>query len=90
MIDIENVRKIEVPKGHHLMVVMTAKDGDKKEIWNPQNPDEVASAKATFDALRKKGYAAYKVNEKGEQGELIHEFDPNSGKLIMAPAMRGG
>lgn len=85
----DKVRSIEVPQGHHLMIIMSH-HGDKKEIWNPNNTDEVASAKAAFDALTKKGYAAFKVDDKGEKGEQIHAFDPNAGKMILAPAMKGG
>lgn len=75
------------------MGVMSIMDstGDKKELWNPENQDEVASARATFNKLRGKGYLAYKVRGKdGDKGEQITEFDPDAGALIMAPPMAGG
>lgn len=64
--------------------------GDTKRIWDPNNPDEVEDARASFDRLKKKGYVAYKVNEAGDKGEVIREFDASAGKIIMAPPMKGG
>jgi ssDNA-binding replication factor A large subunit len=65
--------------------------GDTKIIWDPNNADEVAAAKASFDSLKAKGFAAHKVEgPKGEQGELIREFDPKAGRIIMVPQFQGG
>lgn len=65
--------------------------GDTKVIWDRNNPDEVAAARATFDALAKtKRYLAYKVKEGGDQGEQIRAFDPNAERIILVPPMVGG
>lgn len=64
--------------------------GDTKIIWDPDKPEEVENARETFNRLRKKGYAAYSVNRKGDKGEVIREFDPEAEKLILAPATVGG
>ena len=64
--------------------------GDTKMVWDPGNPDEVENARRTFNDLRSKGYQAYTVKKRGGQGEIIGEFDPEAGRVIMAPAMRGG
>jgi hypothetical protein len=65
--------------------------GDMKVIWSSDNEDEVTQARKTFDDMRAKGYAAYRVEgKKGEKGEVIREFDPAAEKIIMAPAMVGG
>jgi hypothetical protein len=66
------------------------KEGDAKVIWNPENDDEVAAARRTFDDLRAKGHLAYSVREEGRKGEMIRAFDPNAGKIILAPPMAGG
>jgi hypothetical protein len=74
----------------HVMSVIGI-NGDSKFMWDPENETEVAAARAQFDALKKKGYLAYKVEgEKGKKGELLREFDPTSGRIIMAPAVAGG
>lgn len=73
----------------HELCVMD-RTGDTKTIWDPAKPDEVEAARAQFDALKKKGYIAYAVDEKGEKGRVISKFDPEAGKVIMSPAMAGG
>lgn len=65
-------------------------DGDVKKMWDRRLPDEVADAKASFDRLRKKGYLAYTVDDSGNKGKLISEFDPDAEKIILSPPMYGG
>jgi hypothetical protein len=64
--------------------------GDTRVMWDPNNGDEVTSARNQFNELRGKGYLAYKVTETAGKGDLIREFDPDAGKIILAPPMRGG
>lgn len=64
--------------------------GDYKVIWNQNEPETVEAARSSFDVLRSKGYIAYSVDEKGDQGEVLREFDPTKEKMILAPAMQGG
>ena len=65
--------------------------GDKREMWDPNNPEQVESARQTFEFLvKEKKYKAYAAKADGEKGELITKFDPSAGKIIMAPAMVGG
>ena len=45
----------DVPEGHGVMAILD-KSGDTRVIWDPDVPEEVASARRTFDELRKKGY----------------------------------
>lgn len=64
--------------------------GDTKVEWNKDNVEEVAAARATFDALRKKDYLAYTMAAGGQKGEVIREFDPSAQKIILAKRMVGG
>lgn len=73
----------------HVLRVIDA-SGDSKTIWDPENEAEVAAAKATFEALKKKKYLAYEVKKGGEPGKLLDEFDPKLGKIIMRPPIMGG
>lgn len=77
-----------VAEGRELVIL--DQTGDTKIIWDPEKTEEVAHARETFDKLRKKGYAAYSVNKKGDKGEVIREFDPDAEKMILAPQMVGG
>ena len=79
-----------VPEGKHVLAIMDP-TGDTKVMWDPNNEDETGAAKAQFDTLKGKGYAAFRVEgPKGEKGEMIREFDPNAGKMILIPALAGG
>lgn len=65
--------------------------GDQRVMWDRTVKDEVDAAQATFDALRKKGYLAYRAEgKKGEQGELIRSFDPAAERIIMVKPSAGG
>lgn len=64
--------------------------GDTRQMWDPNNADEVEIAKAAFEAAIAKGMRAYKVTKDGDKGELIKKFDPKAGKIILAPALVGG
>lgn len=66
--------------------------GDTRLMWDPRNKDEVATAKAAFDAAKAKGMLAYRVDPKtgDSSGEVIREFDKKAGKVIMTPQLVGG
>jgi hypothetical protein len=64
-------------------------EGDTKTFWDPDNRDEVAVARATFDSLKEKGFLIYHATAKG-RGELMREFDPHAGKLVAVPRVVGG
>ncbi len=65
------------------------RSGDTKLTWSANAPVEVEAARQTFDTLRKKGYAAYRM--RGDtQGEQLLTFDVNAERIILVPAMQGG
>jgi hypothetical protein len=63
--------------------------GDKEATWDPENPDEVAAAKAIFDAARKRGYMVY-AQPAGESGTALWQFDPNVETMVAVPAIVAG
>lgn len=71
---------------------ITDSTGDTRYMWDPNNADEVALAKEAFDSAKKKGMLAYAVDPtSGEKsGEVIREFDPARGKIIMTKQLVGG
>lgn len=66
------------------------RSGDMKVEWSAGNEAEVDHARQTFDAMKKKGYAAFKTQGDGSRGEQIREFDASAESIVMAPAMQGG
>jgi hypothetical protein len=76
--------------GRGLLCVMDT-TGDTRLMWDPSRPDEVATARAAFDAAKARGMVAYRVAESGERTpETIRDFDPTAAKIILAPALAGG
>lgn len=72
-------------------LAIMGQDGDTKIVWSVDQTAEVNNARETFQRLRKDGYLIYRVvGDKGDKGEQMTEFDPNAGRMIAAPAMRGG
>jgi hypothetical protein len=71
-------------------IAVMGKEGDVKTIWNPHNHDEVENARRTFTDMRAKGYLAFRVTAKGDQGEQMNEFDATAGKVVMVPPFQGG
>lgn len=80
----------DVPPSHNVFAVM-GPEGDTKHIWNKDITAEVEAAKALFKTLVDKGYRAFKVNVKGDQGEgPIKEFDGSEERYIFIPQLQGG
>jgi hypothetical protein len=76
-------------KTHGTMQIMDI-TGHSSITWDPDRPVEVDVARASFDKLVKEGYSAFRVDEDDEKGERITRFDPQAGKIMMVPQLRGG
>ena len=68
--------------------------GDTKLQWDTDSEEEMAAARATFKALRDKGYAAFAVDARGRATEQLTKFPEDAGALILkmvaVPALAGG
>jgi len=64
--------------------------GHTSVTWDPDNRDEVATARATYDEMTAKGYRAFRVDRRGNQSEQIRTFDPRAEEMILVPQLRGG
>lgn len=74
----------------HVMEILDP-TGDTKVMWDRNNEDEVAIAKAAFDAALEKGSSVFAVKGKsGKQGNRLKEFDPTIERMIVVPQMVGG
>ena len=65
-------------------------EGDTRIMWDPRDKDEVKVAREAFGKAKAKGMLAYSVDEGGEKGEVIREFDPTLSKIIMTKQLAGG
>ena len=65
--------------------------GDTRIMWDRRNADEVAIAKASFDAAMERRALVYKAEGKdGNRGAQVREFDETAERLIVVPALVGG
>lgn len=80
---------VELGPTQSLMAHMN-EEGDAKIIWDRSKPLEVSMAQTAFDKARKEGYMAYKVSGGGAKGEILHTFDPQAERIILAPPLQGG
>ena len=69
-----------------------SREGDTKQIWDPENETEVEAAEMLFNELvKKKGYFAYYVDYKGKKTtKQMKVFDPTAGKIIIVPTVVAG
>jgi hypothetical protein len=82
--------ELEQPVKRHMLSIADI-TGDTRIMWDPRNSDEVKIAKAAFDSAKKRKMLAYSVDENGgKTGEVIREFDPQLGKIIMTKQLAGG
>ena len=73
----------------HMMSILDA-SGDTRLEWDSNNANEVATAKAAFKRAKKNGMLAYSVDEGGQRGEVLHEFNPDVGRIVMVNQLAGG
>jgi len=71
------------------MSVMDA-SGHKQLTWKMDKPDEIATARTTFDRLVEKGYSAFGARKKTEPKHAIKTFDPTMEELVLVPRTVGG
>lgn len=77
----------EVPKkGQHIFRILTAKDGDKRIVWDSRDIDQIEDAKAMFDECVAKGLVPYWVGTNGRAtSEVMDEFDAEAEEIIFLP-----
>lgn len=79
-----------VPGETGLLSVMDG-SGDTPVKWRVGNRDEEQIARAAFDKAKDRGYLAYRVDpDDHSKGEIMREFDPKAGEVILAPQPVGG
>lgn len=73
-------------------IVMQTMDstGDTKYEFDPDNEAELEMARATFNRMKKKGFAAFKLRKWKDRGERLDKFDPKVRRILFVPPMSGG
>ncbi len=68
---------------------MMDSSGDKEVFWDPDSPNEVAAAKAIFDAVRRRGYMVYS-QPAGETAVALGQFNSKVETMIAVPPIVAG
>lgn len=73
-----------------LLQVLSPK-GHLEFNWDKHDLESVRAVSDKFSELTKKnGFRAFKMNEDGSQGEQVDDFDPEAGRYLLSPPLRGG
>lgn len=80
---------LDVPAGRGALGLMGV-EGDTKYTWDRNSPAEVEAARATYEVLTKKGYAAWRLRADGSQEGCLKVFDPAAERVLYSPQMAGG
>lgn len=83
----------DAPANCGMFRILTAKDGDKRVVWNRLVMQEIQAAKKMFMNLIDKGLVPHRVKNDGTpSAEIMKEFDPRAEEVIFLPiqAVRGG
>lgn len=72
-------------------IIIMDSSGDDNVYWDPQNDKSIENARKKFEKYIKKGYAAFRLNEKENKiGRALKEFPTFAAKLVFIPPMAGG
>lgn len=86
-----NMNTEETPVSKNISVMEFMNHTGHTEVrWDRNKDIEVQAAKAQFDLLTSKGYAAFKLKSDGTQGEQIRTFDPDAERILLTTAKAGG
>lgn len=76
-------------------IVEVNKTGDQVVVeWDQRDAKKVKEAERAFNALLKKGFLLYELEESTTKtkkvGKQLKEFNASSEKVVARPAMQGG
>jgi hypothetical protein len=58
--------------------------------WDPCNLSQVGVARKRFDELHGSGFLTYRTDERGQNEEAIHMFEPHAPMIVAHPPLVGG
>lgn len=78
-----------IKKGQRIFRILTAKDGDKRIVWDSREIAQIEDAKTMFDECVAKGLVPYWVGTNGRAtSEVMDEFDAEAEEVIFLPIAR--
>jgi hypothetical protein len=65
-------------------------NGHTRTTWDTASPQEIETARRVFNDLMKRGYRAFRVDERGGDGMPRTAFDPKERETLLVPPIRAG
>lgn len=63
--------------------------GHSTSAWDPQDLQQVEEARKVYDALVRRGYRAFRL-EQGAEGRMQDRFDPREKETVFVPPIHAG
>lgn len=64
-------------------------NGHTRTAWDPEDAEQVARARRTYEALMRRGYRAFRI-EKGGAGSTQERFDAREQETLFVPPIHAG
>ncbi len=64
-------------------------NGHTSTTWNPDDAEQVARARRTYEALMRRGYRAFGIEREGG-GHARQGFDPREKETLLVPPIHAG
>jgi hypothetical protein len=64
-------------------------DGHTNTTWDPENAEEVERARRNYEALVRRGYRAFRL-ENDAEGRRQQGFDPEEKRTLLVPPIHAG
>lgn len=83
-------KKVQVEQGNLHVLCILDSTGHTEVKFDPADPVAVAAVREQFDAIMASQRGLAYTMEGGEQGAVIHEFDPSAKETYVTPQIVGG
>jgi hypothetical protein len=64
-------------------------EGHSARTWHPDDADEVERARREYEALVRRGYRAFRLDQQAE-GRRQQRFDPEEKQTLLVPPIHAG
>lgn len=65
-------------------------NGHTRTTWDTSSAEDVENARRVFNDLMKRGYRAFRMDERAGEGVPRSAFDPKERETLLVPPIRAG
>lgn len=75
---------------HQVLFSTLDHTGDRRYMWDVRDKDDVKEMEKAFNEARASKKIIYRINNDGEPGEVMQNFDKKAGKMVVVTQSAGG